>query len=151
MYLVRRNEQYESSHRGSGLRIAAKNRSSLKGEREKLFYRKNHEGSSSMKKRIITVVALISLAGCAIQERRVEQSLTQPINCATSEGDIRVLESEKAHVGRQIVAGVTSIAPAGIVLGLVTGTTGTKLRVATGEYNQKIDERIADIKRTCGV
>jgi hypothetical protein len=105
----------------------------------------------SMKKRLITVVALMSLAGCAIQEKGVEQSLTQPINCATSEGDIRVLESEKAHVGRQIVAGVASVAPAGIVLGLVTGTSGTRLRVATGEYNQRIDERIADIKRTCGV
>jgi hypothetical protein len=46
---------------------------------------------------------------------------------------------------------VTSIVPAGIVLGLVTGTTGTKFRVATGEYNKKIDERITDIKRTCGV
>ena len=104
-----------------------------------------------MKKRLITVVALLSLTGCAIQEKRVEQSLTQPINCATSEGDIRVLESEKAHVGRQIVAGVTSIVPAGIVVGLVTGTTATKFRVATGEYNQRIDERIAEIKRTCGV
>jgi hypothetical protein len=117
------------------------------------------KGGRSMKQGLITVIALMSLAvvalisltGCAIQERRVEQSLTQPINCATSEGDIRVLESEKANVGRQIVAGVTSIAPAGIVVGLVTGTTGTKLRVATGEYNQKIDERVADIKRTCGV
>src|SRR5262245_27198825 len=109
------------------------------------------KGGSSMKKRIMTVVALVSLAGCAIQEKRVEQSLTQSINCATSEGDIRVLQSEKANVGSQIAPGVTSIAPAGIVVGLVTGTAGTKLRVATGEYNQKIDERIADIKRTCGV
>ena len=40
------------------------------------------------------------------------------------------------------------IVPAGIVVGLVTGTTGTKYRVATREYNKKIDERIADIKRT---
>ena len=37
-------------------------------------------------------------AGCALQEKRVEQSLTQPINCDIAEGDIRVLESEKAHV-----------------------------------------------------
>jgi hypothetical protein len=104
-----------------------------------------------MKKELFIVVTMMSLVGCALQEKQVEQGLTQPINCATSEGDIRVLESEKAHVGRQIVAGATSIVPAGIVIGLATGTTGTKFRVATGEYNQKIDERIADIKRTCGV
>ena len=104
-----------------------------------------------MKKEIAVIFAAMTLAGCALQEKRVEQSLTQPINCDIAEGDIRVLESEKAHVGRQVVAGVTSIVPAGIVLGLVTGTTGTKFRVATGEYNQKIDQRIADIKRTCGM
>ena len=104
-----------------------------------------------MKKDLLAVFAMFTLAGCALQEKQVEQGLNQPINCATAEGDIRVLESEKAHVARQIVAGVTSIAPAGIVVGLVTGTIGTKFRVATGEYNQKIDARIAEIKRTCGV
>jgi hypothetical protein len=104
-----------------------------------------------MQKELIMIVALLTLAGCALQEKNVEQSLNQPVNCDVAEGDIRVLESEKAHIARQVVAGVTSLVPAGIVLGLVTGTTGTKLRVATGEYNQKIDERIANIKRTCGV
>lgn len=104
-----------------------------------------------MQKELIMTVALMMLTGCSFQEKRVEQSLNQPVNCDVAEGDIRVLESEKAHVARQVVAGVTSVVPAGIVLGLVTGTTGTKLRVATGEYNQKIDERIANIKRTCGV
>jgi hypothetical protein len=103
-----------------------------------------------MKKELSVIFAALTFAGCALQERRVEQSLTAPISCPTAEGDIRVLESEKVHVGRQIVAGVTSIVPAGIVVGLVTGTTGIKFRVATGEYNKKIDERIADIKRTCG-
>ena len=71
-----------------------------------------------MKKELVTIVAAMSLAGCAFQEKSVEQSMNQPINCAISEGDIRVLESEKVNVGRQIVAGVTSIVPAGIVLGL---------------------------------
>ena len=103
-----------------------------------------------MKKEVATIFAALSLAGCALQEKRVEQSLDQPINCATSEGDIRVLQSEKAHVARQVVAGVTSLVPAGIVVGLATQTVGTKFRVATGEDNQKIDERIAAIKSKCG-
>ena len=104
-----------------------------------------------MQKELMMTVALMTLIGCALEERRVEQSLSQPVNCDVAEGDIRVLQSEKTHVARQVVAGVTSVVPAGIVLGLVTGTTGTKLNVATGEYNQKIDERVANIKRTCGV
>ncbi len=103
-----------------------------------------------MKKEFATIFVAMSLAGCALQEKQVEQGLNQPINCPTAEGDIRVLQDEKAQVARRVAAGVTSIVPAGIVLGLVTGTIGTKYRVATGEYNKKIDERIADIKAKCG-
>lgn len=73
------------------------------------------------------------------------------MNCATADGDIRVLQSEKAHVASQMVDGVTSIVPAGIVVGILTGTEGTKVRVATGEYNEQIDARIAQIQRECGV
>lgn len=47
--------------------------------------------------------------------------------------------------------GVTAIVPAGLVIGLVTLTEGTKIEVATGEYNKMIDARIAEIKSTCGV
>jgi hypothetical protein len=62
-----------------------------------------------------------------------------------------VLQSEKAHVAQQIAMGVTAISPAGMVAGLITGTEQTKLQVATGDYNQMIDQRIADIKMTCGL
>lgn len=62
-----------------------------------------------------------------------------PVNCATAEGDIRVLKSEKAHVGEQILKGVTAITPAGFVLGMVTGTEKKKLEIASGDYNKKID------------
>ncbi len=74
-----------------------------------------------------------------------------PVNCPTAEGDIRALENEKAHVGEQIVKGVTAILPAGFVLGMVTGTEEEKLEIASGEYNEKIDMRIAEIKDTCGI
>jgi hypothetical protein len=36
-------------------------------------------------------------------------------------------------------------------MGVVMGTEGTKLQVATGEYNDKIDARIAEIKSKCGI
>ena len=45
-----------------------------------------------MKKEIVVILAAMTLAGCALQEKRVEQSLAQPINCDIAEGDIRVLE-----------------------------------------------------------
>ena len=96
-------------------------------------------------------VALTS--GCAMQQQQVEQNLEHPtrINCATADGDIRVLQSEKASLAQQIAEGATAVYPAGAVMGLVTGVEGTKLQVATGDYNDMIDKRIAEIRRTCGI
>jgi len=91
------------------------------------------------------------VAGCASQYKEKEAALKAPINCASAEGDIRVLQSEKTNVAQQAAMGVTAIAPAGIVLGILTGTETTKLRVASGEYNKMIDQKIAEIKATCGV
>ena len=53
-----------------------------------------------MKKEIVVILAAMTLAGCALQEKRVEQSLTQPINCDIAEGDIRVLEIGKSPCGK---------------------------------------------------
>ena len=74
-----------------------------------------------------------------------------PIDCETAEGDLRVLNSEKAHVGERILEGVTAIVPAGAVLGIITWTEPTKIKVATGAYNHAIDKRINEIKQECGL
>lgn len=99
------------------------------------------------------LAAIVFVAGCAMQQKKVEQQLANPaaINCATAEGDIRLLQQEKANVAQRIVEGATSIYPAGLVIGVLTGTETTKLQVAIGEYDKKIDARIAEIKQTCGI
>ena len=91
--------------------------------------------------------------GCALEQQQVEQELasSRRIDCRTAEGDLRILRSEKATVLQQMAEGVGAIAPAGIVLGILTGTESTKLQVATGDYNQMIDARIAEIRRRCGL
>lgn len=107
-----------------------------------------------MTNRILVTLSCLALAGgCAMQQQQVEQSLQNPgpINCRTAQGDLRVLQSEKANVAQRIAEGVTAIYPAGAVLGLIGGVEGTKLEVATGDYNDMIDQRIAQIKRTCGL
>ena len=83
--------------------------------------------------------------------KQVQKDIAKPINCATAEGDIRVLQSEKAHTSDQIAKGVMSISPAGIVLGLVSGTSKENAQIATGDYNKMIDKKIAEIKETCGI
>src|SRR5215470_19367042 len=91
------------------------------------------------------------LAGCAMQQKQVQQSLDNPgrIDCRTADGDLRVLQSEKANVAQRIAEGATSIYPAGLVMGLLTGTESTKIQVATGEYDKMIDRRITQIQQTC--
>ena len=80
-----------------------------------------------------------------------KRELKQPVNCATAEGDLRVLESEKTHVIEQVARGYTAVTPVGFVSGVVLGTEGEKLEVATGAYDSQLDAKIAEIKKTCGI
>ncbi len=99
---------------------------------------------------LITVCAAATMmAACSPVSKEAKQELAKPVNCATAEGDLRVLEKEKTHAGNQALQGVSAIAPIGLVTGVLTGTEGDKLKVATGEYNKQIDAKIAEIKKTC--
>ena len=101
---------------------------------------------------ILAIGLLVLQCGCSGGKyKKVEQSLDVPINCATAEGDIRMLQHEKAHCLDRFAAGVSSISPAGAVVGLVTKTEGASLNVTTGKYNKMIDKRIAEIKAHCGI
>ena len=105
-------------------------------------------------KRVGIVVVASVLGGCiAPQQQQVEQDLQDPkrINCRTAYGDIRALQAEKANVAERIAEGATAIYPASLVVGVATGTEGTKLSVATGDYNDMIDARIAEIRAKCGI
>ena len=104
-----------------------------------------------MKTLLAAVVAIVALAGCTERFAQEEKDVAKPVSCATAEGDIRVLESEKAHVAQEMASGVFSFVPAAIVYGVVTGTEEERLEIAGGEYNEKIDAKIAEIKATCGV
>lgn len=106
-----------------------------------------------MKKSILVVLLSLLVISCAQKQKKVEQELGQhpAVNCATAEGDLRLLNHEKANVAERIAEGITALAPAGIVIGIITWTEPTKLRVAVGKYNEMIDKRIADIKQTCNL
>ncbi len=91
------------------------------------------------------------VAACVRQETRTLQSLDQPINCATAEGDIRALEDAKVSSTTEVVQSISALSPVGIVIGSATGAEGTKVEVGSGDYNRKIDDRIATIKYQCGV
>lgn len=104
-----------------------------------------------MKSLYLSAVFLSLCAACSPISQQAEQNLAKPIDCRTAPGDIRVLQSEKANVLTQIASGVTAIQPAAAVIGVVSGTEGAKLEVASGDYNKMIDQKIAAIKNACGM
>jgi hypothetical protein len=92
------------------------------------------------------------VAGCKgpnVQE--VQQQEAAPVNCATAEGDLRTLQSEKVSTAKQIADGVSAIAPIGLVANAATGQERGKVMIASGDYNKMIDQKIAQIKSTCGI
>ena len=101
------------------------------------------------------VSALILVAGfatgCTGKTAAGQRELKQPVNCSTAQSDLRILEEEKIGVAERIAVGATAVAPAGAVLGIITMTEDDKLEVAVGEYNKKLDAKIAAIKSECGI
>ena len=102
---------------------------------------------------IMTLLAL--LTGCAAQapapEKQVQASLNQPIDCATAPADIKALTSEKARTSQEIEDGASSIIPVGAVAHLFGGSEGESIEIGTGEYNRKLDAKIAEIKKQCNI
>lgn len=95
----------------------------------------------------------IFMTSCA-SDRMVkegERNVKKPINCNYAEGDIRALQSEKTTAMEQMATGVTTIVPVGLVMNTVEGDTMTNAKVATGDYNDMLDKKIAEIQKTCGV
>jgi hypothetical protein len=112
----------------------------------------------SERKDVLTAILACFLAAslstaCAMRQKKTLQELKDPgpVDCSTAQGDLRLLQHEKANVAERVAEGITAIYPAGLVVGLATRTEGTKFKVAIGEYNKAIDQRIAQIKATCGI
>ena len=104
---------------------------------------------------ILVVSMALLLAACATEKRLKEkeamEQMAMPIDCRVSEGDLRALNSEKVHTLQRIGDGISAIVPVSVLAGAMTGTEGIKFEVATGDYNDAIDKRIAEIKSKCGV
>ena len=79
----------------------------------------------------------------------VKEKLNAPINCSTAKHDIAILEEERASVAKQILSGARAVIPFSAVAGVITGDEQDRVEVATGVYNDRIDAKIAAIKRKC--
>ena len=54
---------------------------------------------------------------------------------------------EKAENDQRLLAGIQSVAPALAVLNIVAGTYGRNVAIATGEWAEAIDVKLAELRR----
>ena len=80
-----------------------------------------------------------------------QASLDKRVNCATARQDIATLEDEKASVGRRALAGVRSVIPFSAAAGILLGDYRDRVEVATGSYNEALENKILEIRTTCGI
>jgi hypothetical protein len=108
-----------------------------------------------MKALTATGIFLALLVGCSAQapapEAVVEANLAKSIDCNTAAADIKNLTDEKARTSQEIEAGASSIVPIGAVAHMLGGSEKQSLEIGTGEYNRKLDAKIAEIKQQCNV
>ena len=105
-----------------------------------------------MKNLLIMSIAMLMLAGCSSPNTKQAQSdMAKSVNCATAQADIKALNSEKARTSQEIESGASSIIPLGAVAHLVGGSEKESLEVGTGEYNKKLDAKIAEIQKQCNI
>lgn len=108
-----------------------------------------------MKALVSLVFSLTLLAGCSAQapapEKQVQADLAKAVNCSTAAADIKTLTSEKARTSQEVEDGASSIIPIGAVAHLFGGSESQSFEIGTGEYNKKLDAKIAEIKKQCGI
>jgi len=108
-----------------------------------------------MRTAIPMIVLFALVAGCAAKapapEKQVKASLAQTIDCSTAQADIKTLTSEKARTAQEIEDGVSSIVPIGAVAHIFGRSEKESIEIGTGEYNRKLDEKIAEIKKQCNI
>lgn len=108
-----------------------------------------------MRTRIATIVTaafvLSFTAPGAWSEEAAVSSEDAAVDCSTAQDDLARLNHEKLSTAERIGKGVSAIVPISLVVHTVKGTEDDTMKMATGDYNDKIDARIAEIKAACGL
>lgn len=111
-------------------------------------------------KLLVIVCAVFALVGCGrVQSRMHKQEipdqakadLAKPIDCTAAQSDIQILESEKVSSTDQLKSGVKMFVPASAAVAILKGQYIDRGEVAVGQYNTDLDNKIKEIKTTCGI
>ena len=99
----------------------------------------------------LTLAMTLLSVSCQTISDEAKNNLAKPVNCSTARQDIAALEKDKASTAKKALAGASAATPPGAVMTLLSRQAKDKGSVVSGDYNRKINEKIAEIKRTCGV
>ena len=80
-----------------------------------------------------------------------QANLAKTVDCSTAQADIETLNGEKARTLQEIENGAGSIIPIGAVAHMFGGSEKESFEIGTGEYNKKLDAKIAEIKNQCNI
>ena len=100
--------------------------------------------------RVLMALAVLVL-GCKTITAEDEAQLEKPIDCATAEQDIAALEQELKSVEEQVLTGVLMVLPAAAVSGILRRDIRNRVEIATGAYNEELEEKIAEIQWACSL
>ena len=92
---------------------------------------------------LTTLVLLLS--ACASPITR-EEAKNIEYTCTDVEENIALLLDEKASNNRRILSGVRSIVPFSVVTNVARGDYGENVSMATGEWAEVLDEKIAEMQ-----
>ena len=81
------------------------------------------------------------------------QAQDAAVNCDTAEEDIAHLQHEQKSTDDRAVKGVVSIMPIGLAINTADSVakSGEHKEMDIKEYNEKLTQRIAEIKQACGI
>lgn len=75
------------------------------------------------------------------------------VDCSTAQADLDHLKHEKKSTDERAVKGVMSILPIGLAINAISSAEkhDDKKEMDIKEYNQKLTDRIAEIKQKCNI
>jgi len=81
------------------------------------------------------------------------QAQNAGVNCDTAQEDIAHLQHEKKSTDERIAKGVFSIMPIGLALNATASVadSSSPKEMDIKEYNEKLTQRIEEIKQACGI
>ena len=103
-----------------------------------------------MKRSIIAIsVSVVLIATLSFSA----QAQNAAVNCDTAKEDISHLQHEKKSTDERIAKGVFSIMPIGLALNVTASAadSGSQKEMDIKKYNEKLSQRIDEIKQSCGV